>query len=522
MEKEIESLKKWLQDEFLKHWKKIIQINRHYNDKELIPSIKRNILFPFIPLEADGYTIRNFIAFFVKYLFQLNNKSFVIIITSPDNSIFWAGFQKIKNNSFADLIELADHFSELSSCIKISDRQKRLDNLKKILQEFSISSEIGFYLLLTTQILSEFKDIYENHLNPLDFYSKIWDLMANHFSDHTLQFFPEPLLFKFLRRLTTKTLILNALEFKKVFGNLLPTQNLLITFLDKDLFSGLGLLTKQDYFQFFIPDFQILQQCITKYQTNQERGLEYLNQTIKTTIPIIGNQKSEKTSTALILTDDFWLKLQDIMAHYSFEFMLDQFFEMAQKIEEKWTIEEKIVLFRRWGKSFMGFQLHRLIPTQPTAITTSILSFLNESLTQILWFVVNDSLELIYIMGTEFEHGRFQQMYLLSDQNIINLFNSEPDKVLAVKKTHSYLAETGNWINQIIVITKQDLNYLISFLPLLTSIKGSLKYLSMIENIITYRMYFYPPNFFADLISRKGATHFFKNIWFPMILQNPD
>jgi hypothetical protein len=111
---------------------------------------------------------------------------------------------------------------------------------------------------------------------------------------------------------------------------------------------------------------------------------------------------------------------------------------------------------------------------------------------------------------------------MISDPVLFELFNSEPDKELAVKKAHFYFAEQAKWINQVIVITAQDLNQLVAFLPLLTTIKGSLKYLNMIENIINYRMFFYPPNFFADLIGRKGATYVFKNILFAEILEKSD
>jgi hypothetical protein len=110
-------------------------------------------------------------------------------------------------------------------------------------------------------------------------------------------------------------------------------------------------------------------------------------------------------------------------------------------------------------------------------------------------------------------------MYMISDQNLFELFKSEPDKELGVKKAHFYFASQGKWVHQIIIITAQDLNQLVAVLPLLTSIKGSLKYLNIIENIVNYRMFFYPSNFFADLIGRKGASYFFKNIIFPMLLE---
>jgi hypothetical protein len=111
---------------------------------------------------------------------------------------------------------------------------------------------------------------------------------------------------------------------------------------------------------------------------------------------------------------------------------------------------------------------------------------------------------------------------MISDTALFKKFNSETNKTMAVKKAHRYLAEHHKWIDQIVAVTEQDLNLLLAFMPLLTSIKGSLKYLGMIENIISYRMFFHPPNFFADLISRKGAIHFFKNIMFPLFLNRQD
>jgi len=95
--------------------------------------------------------------------------------------------------------------------------------------------------------------------------------------------------------------------------------------------------------------------------------------------------------------------LQDIMNRYSFEYLVDKFFEITQETEEKWTVERKFVLFRRWGSNFIGVQLHRLIPTRPTSIVTSVLSFLNEVMTRTIWLIVNDSLKLIYIVGIDFE-----------------------------------------------------------------------------------------------------------------------
>ncbi len=511
------SVLEWLYNKFLKQWKQMISINKSYNSDKEISLAERKVTFPFIPVEVDGYSLRNFLSLIIKYLFPANSNALILVSNRTNDSILWAAFQRVENSSIIGLIEFDEQLQEFIPVLNTNSYQERFEILNHILDKLGISFELGFYLLLNIEVVSEFKDILENHSNLLEFYARIWDLMVKHFKGYSLQIYPEPILFKFFRRLTTINLSLRATEFEQFLGNLLPTQNLIISFLDKDILSSIAISSKPNHLELQLFDNNLLQKNLQRFKNTQESGLESLNKTIKATTPfLIKNLKVEATA-AITVTEDFWLMLKDIMSNYSFEYAIDQIFKMCQRVEDKWTIERKMVLFRRWGKSFMGFQLHQLIPTRISAIITSLLSFIHPIQTLSCWFVVNDSLELLYILGVEFKEGKFNRIYMISDPNLVELFKTETDKALAVKKAHFYLAENAIWIDQIIVIIAQDLNLLISFLPLLTSIKGSLKYLSMLENIITYRMYFYPPNFFADLISRKGTTYFFRNILFPMI-----
>ncbi|NVM53966.1 MAG: hypothetical protein HWN66_09725 [Candidatus Helarchaeota archaeon] len=512
----------WLRSDFLENWKQILKLNKKFNNQEAQSLEECKLIFPFIPIEADGYSVHNFTALILKYLFPLNSDFLIIILNKNNDSILWAGFQKTEQFSFTELIELDKHLEELTSFLNLKNKEEKLSNLQNLLKKNGISSTLSFYLLLNSEVVSDFKKIYENHSNLLEFYSQIWNLMAKYFKQQTLQFYPEPLFFKFFRRLTTKNFTLNATEFENFLGNLLPIQNLVMTFLDQEYPSCIAFITKQDRLQIQFIDHKILQNYLADYAINQEKGLEYLNKLVKNKIRLLIKNEKVRATTAITITEDIWVILQDIMTHYSFEYLLDRFFQMSQMVEEKWTMEQKIVLFKRWGKAFMSFQLNRLIPTQISTILTSILSFNNPAQTRTVWFIINDSFELLYILGINFKAGLFNRIYMISNPKIFELFNSEPDKALGVRKAHFYFAENENWIDQIIVITAQDLNLLIAFVPLLTSIKGSLKYLKMIENIITYRMYFYPNNFFADLISRKGAIYFFKNIMFPLVLNNAD
>ncbi|MHA1129188.1 MAG: hypothetical protein ACTSQQ_00115 [Candidatus Helarchaeota archaeon] len=508
----------WLKTDFLNNWNRMIEINKNFNKSKALPPIKRRIQFPFIPIYADGYSLRNFLAFFFKYLFIQDFNSFLIIITGSSNAIIWAAIQKIENYSISDLIDLSEYFKVLNRSIQIFNRQKRLEFLRQTLKNNGIALKLDFYLLLNIQSVSTFKEILNNHKNLLDFYSKIWDLIATQFSNKTLQFFPEPLIFKFLRRLSTKNILLKASEFRKIFGDLLPNQNFLLNFLDNNFLSSLIINCQKNSLIFQFPNYDLLHQNLTRYQQSPENDLESLNKALKSTISVEFNQRKIGASVALTLTADIWTAFQKIIHHHSLEHAITLLFKMIKAAEEKWTIERKIILFKRWGKSFMEFQLNQLMPDQPIRFITSIQRFQYEELTRIFWFIVDDSLTLIYILGTEFEHGYFQRLYVINTPILYNLYNSEPDKVTAIKKAHLYFAEHDIWVNQIFAITAQDLNHLITFLPLLTNVKGSLKYLNMIENIMTYRMYFYPPYFFADLIRRKGAVHFFKNLFFPMIL----
>jgi len=512
----------WLRKDFLKHWTQLIEINKNFNAKKIIPYDKRKISFPFIPIEADGYALRNFLAFIIKFLLKINPNAFILISNETNDSIIWAAFQKVESFSIIEVIEFENTLQELSPFLSIENNIDGFNFLQNFLETRGISSELGFYLKLNILTVSEFKKIYEDHNNLLDFYSKIWDWLSTHFKKQNIQFYPEPLFFEFLKKLTTLNITLNALEFKQLFGNLLPSQELIINFLDKDILSSIAFITKPNQLQIQFLDYEVIQNFFTKYEEKRDKGLEYFNKLIKNKVTLSIDHQKVKPTAAITFTEDFWKMIQNIMTQYSFENMIDQYFEIAKEVEEKWTIERELILFRRWGKSFMGFQLQKLIPNRFSSIITSILRFLNESQTQTVWFIVNDALELIYILEIDYNRGLFQRTYMISDPALFELFNSEPDKELAVKKAHFYFAEQAKWVNQVIVITAQDLNQLIAFLPLLTTIKGSLKYLNMIENIINYRMFFYPPNFFADLIGRKGATYVFKNIIFPEILEKPD
>lgn len=512
----------WLRKVFLKHWKQLIEIGKNFNAKTTVSRDKRSLTFPFIPIEADGYAVRNFLAFIMKFLFEINPNAFILISNESNDSLLWAAFQDVESFSIIELTEFNNDLQELSPFLSCEDEIDRLNFLQDFLEKQEISSELGFYLKLNIVTVAEFKKIFEEHDDLLDFYSKIWDWLSTHFNTKNIQFYPEPLFFEFFRKLSTLNLTLNALEFKKLFGNLLPSQDLMVSFLDKDILSVIGLITKPNQLQIQFLDHDLVQNCLTKFNEKRDKGLDYFNKLIKSKATLLINHQRVKPSAAITFTEDFWKKIQNIMTQYSFENLIDQYFEIAKEVEEKWTIEREIVLFRRWGKSFMGFQLQKLIPNQFSSIIASVTRFLNEVRTQTVWFIVNDVLKLVYILETDYKRGLFQRAFMISDANLFELFNSYPDKELAVKKAHSYFSAQGKWVNQIIVITSQDLNQLVAFLPLLTTIKGSLKYLNMIENIIKYRMFFYPPNFFADLIDRKGATYFFKNIIFPEILEKLD
>jgi len=512
----------WLKKDFLKQWKQLIEINKSYNAKNSIHKDQRRIIFPFIPIDVDGYALRNFLAFIMKFLFEINPNSFILILNETNDSLIWAAFQKVEFNSITGLIEFDNNLQMLSPLLSIENNLDGFTFLQDFLEKQGISSELGFYLKLNISTVSEFRTIYEEYSNLLDFYSRIWDWLSTNFKNQNIQFFPEPLFFEFLRKLTTLNITFNALQFQQLFGNLLPSQDLIITFLDKDNFSSIAFITKPNSLQIRFLDQDVIQNFLNKVKDKSNKGLEFFNKLIKNKVILSKDHQKVKPTAAITFTEDFWKRIQNIMTQYSFENMIDQYFEIIKEVEEKWTIEREIILFRRWGKSFMGFQLQKLIPTQFSSIMTSIIRFFNECQTRMVWFVVNDALELIYILETDYKHGLFQRTFMISDPYLFEIFNSEPNKELAVKKAHFYFAEHRNWINQLIVIIAQDLNHLVAFLPLLTTIKGSLKYLNMIENIINYRMFFYPPNFFADLIGRKGATYFFKNIIFPEILKKSD
>ena len=516
-----ESALEWLHKVFLKNWKQMISINKSYDKNEMLSSAERRVTFPFIPIEGDGYSLRNLLNLIFKYLFPVNSNAMILVSSQNNDSIVWAAFQQIKNSSIIGLIEFDEQLQQFTPVLNTEIYEHRFTFLSELLKKLKISSELGFYLLINIEVLSEFKEIFENHSNLLEFYARIWDLMVKHFKEQILQIFPEPLFFKFLRRLTTINMSLPAIAFEQFLGSLLPTQNLIITFLEKDNPSGLAISSKQNHLQLQILEYDLLQKNLQRYKNNQENGLEYLNKLIKSTTPFLINNMKVEATAAITVTENFWLMLKDIMSHHSLEYAIDQLLNMSKKVEEEWTVERKMVLFKRWGKSFMSFQLNRLIPSRITDIITSIINFNHPFQTRTCWLIVDDSLKLLYVLGVDFKAGIFNRIYMISDPNLFELFNTEPTKTLAVKKAHFYFADNANWVDQIIVITTKDLNLLISFFPLLTSIKGSLKYLSMIENIITYRMYFYPPNFLADLISRKGTTYFFKNILFPMVLKNP-
>ncbi len=512
----------WLKTDFLAHWRRMIEINKSFNHHARLSVTERSLIFPFIPIHADGYSLRDFLAPILKYLIVKDCDSFIIILTDSKDTILWAAAQKVEANSLTDIIELGNFVEALNPFVSIADREKRMKFLRKTVADLGIPLNLGFYLLLDLQVVSKFKEILKNHTDLLDFYSQIWDLMAQHFQDKKLQIYPEPILFKLLRRLTTKTFILNVKEFSKIFSFLLPKQNLMVNFLEGDRLSSLIISTRNNLLEIHFPDYHLIQLNFSAYKRNREDDLEYLNKTMLGTISIEIESQKIKPSASITVREEFWQQLQNILTDRNSENAINLLFDMIKDVEESWTIEPKILLFRRWGKSFMEFNISQLIPTEPMHVITTLHRFQNEALTRIFLYIVDDSLVLTTIVEIEYEYGAFRKLCLVSDPLLYEIYNSEPDKVMGIKKSHFHLATHGKWVNQIIAVTAQDLNLLTTFIPLLTNVKGSLKYLSMIENIITYRMYFYPPDFLADLIRRKGVTHFFKNLLFPMILAKRD
>lgn len=520
---EVNSIVEWLQTDFLRDWKQMLTTNHHYVMKQHLNLDERMILFPFIPKRIDGYSFHNFLRFIIKYLFPANSNFLILVVNRANDSILWGAIQKSEGFTFTELIEISEGPKVFSPIFTIQDLEAKMQFLQAALNDLGLSAKIGFYCTIDIDAIANFKHIYENIPAFLQFYSKLWGLISIHFQKANIVFYPEPLLFKFLRRLSTRNLLLPASEFELLLKNLLPTQNLIVSFIEETAITSIAFNTTPNGLQLEFLDFDFLQTAWTDYQKHRDEGLEYFNKLIKNKTRLIGSKSIFKPSAAITLKELFWLTLQKIMTRYNFEFFLEQYLELGKSVEEQWTIEQKIVLFRHWGKNFLRFQLSNLLPLQIPLFFTSILSFQNPAQTKMCWFIVDDQLQLLSIIGIDYISGLFNRIYAITDPVLFELFNGESNKSLAVKKAHLHLAETQeDWIDQICAVTVQDLNLLIASFPLLTSIKGSLKYLSIIENIISLRMYFYPPNFFADLIAQKGAIYFFKNIFFSQILKKSE
>jgi len=497
----------------------MLAINQMILNNHSPPNTATSVLFPFIPVEADGYTLRHFLSFILKYFFPAS-PHFLILVYDQSQSVFlWGGLQQVDSFTFTKLIELTDtQLKALNPLLTYQKEEEKFQFLQTTLNQFGTSIQIGFVLQITLEVISDFEQSYNTRSNLLNFYANIWDLMRIHFTNKNIQFYQEPLFFKFFRRMTTKTANLDASQFKELLKILLPKQLIILSFLGVSACSSIALISSRDSFQLQFLNYTTFQQYFQEYFEKSNDELESVNETIKNKTRITLEKQTLQPSAAIAVTESFWQVIQKAMIHYRLESFLDQFLELSKKVETNWTIAPKIVLFRRWGKSFMHFQLDHFIPTQVSSVTNTILKFQYPHELKTCWFIVDDNLKLLYIFRVDFLSGKFHRIYPITDPPLFELFNSESNKSLAVRKVHHYLAEHLRWVHQIIVITVQDLQLLINFFPLLTSLKGSLKYLSIFENVITYRMYFYPPNLLASLIVRKGAISFFKDLMFPLLL----
>lgn len=515
----IDWFKKLIED-----WKKIIQVNNKIIRKEYIPKSEDKIVFPFIPLELDCYTLFNFFYQFFPKLFTENGDSLILILNENRDHILWSAIQHEENGNYLAFLEFEINYDEeILRFIEENSIERIGQHIQYLQKDLEFHFDLNFIIIVDTNLLEEFKNVHEMmKIGFLDYMANLWNFLANMYEQKRIQIYNEPLFFKFLRKFIMNNKDFDAVMFKNVITKLLPPQNVVFSLFNYQSFVAFAILTTPYKFVLtFLDNAEIKDyfQRIKKIKQDSNEFMVNFAKQLHKKYRIFYNEKSLYVNAAFVMGFDIFDYIKDIMSNYSFENFLVKFSEYLAKSDELWTSDGKIVLFRRWGNTFFDFKLEQFNPSSVLFFNSGI-RFIYGFKARTLLFIFGQDIKLLTILGLDLKNGLLEKFYIIPKEEVNDIFENEKDVERAILIAKHRLSEQmGCWINTVIGVRYTDLNKFSAILSMATTVQGSLKFLKILDNFIKYEMIFLPKNPILEVMKKDGFVKTLKNSYFPIILK---
>ncbi len=333
------------------------------------------------------------------------------------------------------------------------------------------------------------------------------------YKEERIQVYNPPLFLDFLKKFITDNDNFDALTFRNVITKLLPPQNVVFSLINEKKIASFVILTTPYKLVFTFLDNKKIEHRFEKIKKKKHSMQDLMAELAKQfhkKYQVFYNEKYLKVNTAFITRFEIFNYLKDIMSKYNFKNFLIKFTEFITKSDDLWTSDGKIVLFRRWGKTFFNFDLKKLNPPSILSYNRAF-NFIYGYQVRTIMFIFDQDIKLQTILGLDLKNGSLEKFYTISKEQVIDIFERERnvEKALLIAK-HQLSEQFGWWINTIIGIRYTDLNKFSAILSLATSVSGSLKFLKILDNFIKNQIIFLPINPLLDLMQKKGTSKFLK------------
>ncbi len=515
---------KWF-EEVIEKWKKIISLNKKIINQEKILDENRKIFFPIIPIELDCRTSFNIFSQFFPKLFGENGDCLILILNDGRDEILWSAVQHEENGNYVDFLrfEFEEQVDALE-LIRTNSIKKVNDYIKQKVEGLHSRFDLNFVIILDVKFLEGYEDVYEMMKTGfLDHVSGLWNFLARMLEENRIEIYNEPLFFNFLRKFVTDNKNFDAMEFKNIISKLLPPQNVIFSLFDDatDSTISFAILTTpyKFVFTFLEPDgIQQKFEIVKRKTPSSENLMAGFARQLHKKYRIFYNDKYLKVGAAFVMKCEIIDYFKNVIEKYDFKNAMVKFAEYIKNTDKLWTSDGKIVLFRRWGNTFLDFDVNKLNPSLISSFNKGI-RFIHGYKTRSLIFIFDQDVNLLHVLGFDLVNGSFEKFYTIPKNRVLDIFKAEKDVEKAMLKAkHALSEELGWWINAVIGVRYTDLNKFSVFLSLGTSVGGALKFLKMLDNFFKYEMLMMPINPLMDVIKKEGTIKTLKKLYFPMVL----
>jgi len=440
------------------------------------------------------------------------------------DEILWSAVQYEEEGNFIEFRKFDfDRKKEILDLI----RQNNIKEINNIIKKFELGLNskfnLNFIIVIDIIFLERYRQVYEKmKIGFLEYIADLWNFLAEMYNEKRIEIYNEPLFFNFTRKFLIDNKNFDALEFKNVITKLLPPQNVVFSFFQDNTTISFAILTTPYKFVFTFLDSSEIQELFKKAKKKKRppsETMENFAKRLHKNYRVFYNERYLKISAAFVMKLEIIDYIKDVIEKYNFKRFLMKFAEYIKNTDTLWTSDGKIVLFRRWGKTFLGFDIEKLNPSSILNFNSAI-KFLYGYQSRALMFIFDQDVKLHVILGLDLLKGSLRRFFIIPLNTVNQIFEQEKNVEKALLMAKDSLSEQlGMWVNTIIGVRYTDLNKFSAILSLGTSIGGALKFLKMIDNFIKYEMLIMPINPLLDVMKKEGSVKTIKKLYFPLILQ---